>query len=233
MACGEMEKAQPAADMSLDPRDKPSQTSHHALMSFSSNAQMRALLRAQRIRVYEQKRYTMLDSGVRVDFYDKLGKHSSYLTSLSAMINDANKDMTAYDSVRIVSDSGTVVDTDSLQWLNGTQMMHSDADVKIVERNGRITRGRGFISDQSLDHYTILFPIILTPKNQFQVGTDPNDALRPETPTVPAQNAITGPSTFSLPASPIDSSKLINRASQRLDSVKKADTSKGKSWEKY
>ena len=164
--------------------DNPSQTSYQTSIRFSTDGSTRAILFAHRIRTYESQRFTLLDSGVRVDFYDKMGLHSSRLISSRARINDITHDMTAYDSVHIVSDSGTIVDTDSLEWHNKSQTLHSEARVRIAERNGRVTTGIGFESDQNLTSYRILHTMIIAPK----------DALGTATPgTGTASNARTQP----------------------------------------
>jgi LPS export ABC transporter protein LptC len=160
----------------------PTQTSHHTKMSFSSEGKVRAVLNAIGVRVFEQKRYTMLDSSVHLDFFDKETKHSSVLTSRRALIDDNSKDMTAYDSVKILSDSGTLVETDSLVWDNGTHKLHSDAFVRITEKTGRITRGHGFESDQDLVNYKILLPIIDAPTGAFQNFSNPGTLQSPNQP---------------------------------------------------
>jgi LPS export ABC transporter protein LptC len=137
-------------------------------MTFSSDGKVRAVMNARGVRVFEAKRHTLLDSSVHVDFFDRESKHSSVLTSHRAYIDDNTKNMTAYDSVRILSDSGTLVQTDSLVWDNGTHKLRSDAFVQITERTGRITKGHGFESDQDLVNYKILLPIIDAPSNSFQ-----------------------------------------------------------------
>jgi LPS export ABC transporter protein LptC len=137
-------------------------------MRFTNEGLSRATLKAGRIRVYDKRRQTVLDSSVRVDFFDREGKHSSVLTARWANINDQTKFMVAYDSVKIVSDSGTTVYTDSLTWNNETQRINSPANVKIVERSGRVTTGRGFESDQSLSNYKILRTTIVAPGSTLQ-----------------------------------------------------------------
>ena len=92
----------------------PSQTSAHTRMSFSTDGKIRAVMNAKGVRTFEQKRYTLLDSSVHVDFFDRDANHSSLLTSRRAYIDDNSHNMTAYDSVRVLSDSGTLVETDSL-----------------------------------------------------------------------------------------------------------------------
>ncbi len=176
--------------------DKPSQISYNTSMNFSSDGMLRAILHAGKVETYEQKHYTWLDSGVRVDFYDRKGEHSSILTSASARINATTNDMTAYGHVHITSDSGTKVDTDSLEWNNGNQTLHSDSRVHIVERNGRITDGLGFESDQNLEHYHILHPVIVAPSESLgarnRVGADKGNDLKPVQPSIPGEGAMKG-----------------------------------------
>ncbi len=161
-------EVKPSTAPLVSTEEMPSQTSAHTRMAFSSEGKIRAVMNAIGVRVFEQKRYTMLDSSVRVDFFDRESNHSSVLTSRRAYIDDNTKNMTAYDSVKVLSDSGTLVQTDSLLWNNGTHKLHSDAFVKISEKSGRITRGHGFESDQDLVNYRILLPIIDAPTNTFE-----------------------------------------------------------------
>ena len=171
-SCGSKE-VKPSAVSNATADELPTQTSQHTRMSFSGEGKVRAVLNAIGVRVFEQKRHTLLDSSVHVDFFGSDGNHSSVLTSHRAFIDDNTKNMTAYDSVRILSDSGTLVQTDSLLWNNTTQKLHSDAFVRISEKSGRITRGRGFESDQDLINYKILFPIIDAPTNTFENSNRP------------------------------------------------------------
>jgi len=173
--------------------DKPSQISYGTSMNFSAEGTLRAILHAGRVQTYDQKRYTWLDSGVKVDFFNRDGKHSSTLTSKTAKVVQTSNDMSAYGNVHIVSDSGTIVDTDSLLWNNRDQMLRSDAPVKIVEKNGRTTNGIGFESDQSLEHYRILHPTIVAPAGSL--GTRSNNStndLKPEAPAIPGGGAVGG-----------------------------------------
>jgi len=167
LSCTSGETEPPRTNMISD-ENQPTQTGSNTRVSFSSDGIVRAILNAKGIRMFERQHYTLLDSAVRVDFFDQENKHSSVLTSRRAFINDLNKNMTAYDSVRIVSDSGTTVITDSLFWDNTTKRIRSDANVTITEKNGRITRGKGFESDQDMTDYHILHPIIDAPAAVFQ-----------------------------------------------------------------
>jgi LPS export ABC transporter protein LptC len=170
--------------------DKPSQVSYNTSMNFSSEGLLRAILHAGRVAQYDVKHVTWLDSSVKVDFFNRDGKHSSTLTSDRAMIELMTNNMTAYGHVHIVSDSGTVVDTDSLEWHNKEATLHSDAPVHITEKNGRTTDGVGFESDQNLEHYKIMHPVIVTPSGSFELSRKPQNTVQPEAQPVPGANVF-------------------------------------------
>jgi hypothetical protein len=55
--------------------------------------------------------------------------------------------------------------------------------VRITERNGRITNGRGFVSDQDMTNYHILHPIIDAPTSAYQ---NPSSVAPLSTPIKPS-----------------------------------------------
>ncbi len=188
ISCDEGPKVAPSTAAEPLGANEAAQVSYNTSMIFSSDGLLRAILHAGRVEAFETRHYTWLDSGVRVDFYNNEGEHSSVLTSQSARVNSINNDMTAYGHVRIVSDSGTTVNTDSLLWDNKSQMVHSDAPVHIVEKNGRTTDGIGFESDQNLAHYHILHPTIIAPSGTF--STSHGTPAPPAQPYIPGSNAM-------------------------------------------
>ncbi len=191
LGCDEGPKVMPStANVPALGADKPGQVSYNTSMNFSASGVLRAILHAGRVQTFETKRYNWLDSSVRVDFYNRMGLHSSVLTSQSAKVNTANNNMTAYGHVHIVSDSGTTVDTDSLEWDNKAQTIHSDAPVHIVEKDGRVTDGIGFESDQNLEHYHIMHPTIVSSSDAFGLRKSSGNDLKPPTPEIPGAGAM-------------------------------------------
>jgi LPS export ABC transporter protein LptC len=193
LGCDEGPKVMPSAANapSIGTADKPGQVSYNTSMNFSASGVLRAILHAGRVQTFDTKRYTWLDSSVRVDFYNSESIHSSVLTSLTAKVNTTNNNMTAYGHVHIISDSGTTVDTDSLEWDNKSQTIHSDAPVHIVEKDGRVTDGIGFESDQNLEHYHIMRPTIVSSSDVFGARKPSSDNdLKPATPEVPGAGAM-------------------------------------------
>jgi len=131
----------------------PSQTSFEATVTFSDSGKVKAILKAGRIRVFSKFNYTLIDSSAVVDFF-KNGEHASTLTGRRGKIYDVTKDVEVYDSVKLVSDDGSILTTNKLLWVNKTQKIKSDEYVHIVTKTDDI-RGYGFEADQNLKNYVI------------------------------------------------------------------------------
>lgn len=152
-ACGDENKIQPSAN-DLKPTDSiPTQESYNSTVTFSDSGKTKAILIAGRIRIFSKFNYTLIDSGAKVDFY-KNGVYSSTLTGKRGKIFDATKDVEVYDSVKMVSENGSVLTTNKLYWINKTQRIKSDEFVHIKTPNEDI-RGYGFEADQNLKNYVI------------------------------------------------------------------------------
>src|SRR5437016_126177 len=80
IGCDESPKIAPSTSNSpIAGAEKPSQVSFHTSMNFSSSGMLRAILHAGRVQTFDLQRYTWLDSSVKVDFYNRDGKHSTTL----------------------------------------------------------------------------------------------------------------------------------------------------------
>jgi LPS export ABC transporter protein LptC len=134
--------------------DIPSQESWNAAITFTDSGRITAVLRAGHIATFDEKKITLLDSNVTVDFYDDSGRHTSVLTARRGIVNDVNHDFEAHENVVVVSDSGTTLVTQELYWTNATQKVHSPADVEITSPK-EFLQGQGFESDRGLKHYTV------------------------------------------------------------------------------
>jgi LPS export ABC transporter protein LptC len=149
------EKMKPAVTAVVTGEDLPSQESWNTKIIFSDSGKTKAVLHAGHIMVFDEKRYTLLDSNVVVDFFDRNEKHTSVLTARHGRVNDITHDFEAYDHVVVVSDSGTTLKSEELFWDNATQKIHTPAFVDIVSPTEHI-QGHGLESDQSLKNYKIL-----------------------------------------------------------------------------
>lgn len=82
-------------------------------------------------------------------FYDENGIITSTLNAQRGMVNSQTSDLFAQDSVLVQTSDSTILRTDSLVWNNKSQIILTDAWVKIQTKQGLI-EGQGLISDAAL-----------------------------------------------------------------------------------
>jgi LPS export ABC transporter protein LptC len=132
----------------------PSQESWNSTVTFTDSGRVKAILWSGHIASYAAKQYTLLSESVHVDFYNEFEQHTSLLTARRGKVDDRTQDFAAYENVVVISDSGTVLRTDSLYWDNATRKIRTDAFVDILSPTEHIM-GHGMMSDQGLKNYTI------------------------------------------------------------------------------
>lgn len=147
------EKIKPAV-VPIDQTEIPSQESWRSTVVFSDSARLKAILWAGHIAVYAPQRYTLLSDSIHVDFFNEEEQHTSLLTARRGKVNDQTQDLEAYDNVVVVSDSGTVLKSESLFWNNADRKIHTEAFVDISSPTEHIM-GQGMVSDQGLKNYRI------------------------------------------------------------------------------
>lgn len=148
------EKVKPTIDKSMTVGEMPVQESWDAVVFFSDSGKTKAILHAGHLRVFDKNQETLLDDHIKVEFYDSNLHKTSTLTALRGKVLDATKDLFAYDSVVVVSDSGTVIRTEELMFRDKDKKIMSDKFVTIVSPKETI-KGYGFESDQALRNYVI------------------------------------------------------------------------------
>ncbi len=137
----------------INSEDMPEQESWNSSVAFSDSGNVKAILRAGHIMLFNRKGYTLIDSGAKVDFYkDKI--LVSTLTSKRGKVIEPSKNIEIYDSVVVVNKEGSILITDKLFWDNATQKVSTDEYVKIKTPKEEV-EGIGFVSDQNLKNYTI------------------------------------------------------------------------------
>lgn len=89
---------------------------------------------------------------VRIDFFDREGKKNSSLTADQGLVYQRTNDLEARGRVRVTTETGVTLETDSLRWQNATGKIVSDAFVRVT-RHGDVVTGYGFESDATLEHF--------------------------------------------------------------------------------
>ncbi len=157
VSCEDPQKNKFKKTDSIDVTIAPDQVAYNLEVVFVDSSYTKAILNAQRGRIYNAKFETLLDGGLKVQFMSEFsGKRVSLLTADSAKIDDKTKNMLATGNVFVISDSSkTKLETSILEWNNSTRKLYSTAYVKITSPM-EVIEGYGFESDPNLTHYKIL-----------------------------------------------------------------------------
>lgn len=134
----------------------PDQESWDATIVITRNGKKSGKLAAGHVRKYSDKMITLLDEGIKVDFFDETGQHTSVLTANGGKVFDQRQDMLAYGNVVVVSDSGMTMHTDTLKWDNKNQKIFSEIAVIFTTNENDTLYGDSFVSDPNLDNYEIV-----------------------------------------------------------------------------
>jgi lipopolysaccharide export system protein LptC len=89
---------------------------------------------------------------ISIEFFDSNGKRYSRMTADQGLVDQRTNNLEAIGRVRIVTETGVHMETDSLHWLNQSQKIVSESFVKVT-RNEDVVTGYGFESDPNLDHF--------------------------------------------------------------------------------
>jgi len=148
------EKVEPTVNVKLSAEEIPDQESWNSTIFFTDSGKTKAILNAGHLRVFSIIKETLLDSNVRVDFYNNEEVHTSTLTSKRGKVDEKTNNLYAIDSVVAVNDSGIVITSNEMMWRNKDRKIVSDKYVTIVSPKEKI-EGFGFESDQNLQNYII------------------------------------------------------------------------------
>jgi LPS export ABC transporter protein LptC len=146
-------RVKPSVELNLRIEDLPSQESWNSVITFTDSGKTKAILWAGHLKKYNEKRETLLDQNIKVDFYDQIEVQTTTLTSKNGRVDESTNNLFAKDSVVVKSDSVTIK-TEEMMWRNKDRKIVSDKFVKVISPK-EIIEGYGFESDQSLKNYII------------------------------------------------------------------------------
>ena len=105
---------------------------------------------------------TKLKNNVTATFYNELGIKTSVLNSDSAIINEIDNSFNAFGNVKVVSDSGFILSTNSIYWDRNYNKVISNDSIRFTTEKNDTLYGLGFESDTDLSNWKILKPIGVT-----------------------------------------------------------------------
>ncbi len=148
------EKVEPTVNVQLTAEEIPDQESWNSTIFFTDSGRTKAILIAGHLRVFSKNKETLLDSNIRVEFYNNEEIHTTTLTAKRGRVDEQTNNLYAIDSVVAVNDSGIVITSDEMMWRNKDRKIVSEKYVTIVSPKEKI-EGYGFESDQNLRNYII------------------------------------------------------------------------------
>jgi len=112
-------------------------------------------IEAPRISRLEQKQLMLFDGGIRVDFFDRDGRHSAVMTSAEGEVLETTNLLTARGNVIVKSDSGMVLLTEELYYEQDVDRVITDGFVTVITENDSLS-GVGFSAAPDLSDWVIM-----------------------------------------------------------------------------
>jgi len=151
--------ARPAAPESAVPESEPpTQESWNSDLTLSRAGRPQAVIRYGHMEQYDSRRMAYFDGGIRVDFFDAGGRHTSVLTSDRGEYNSATEEVRGIGNVVVVSDTGATLRTAFLRWDPRVEKIQSDSAVTVTTQDADTLFGTGFESASDLSHWMIRKP---------------------------------------------------------------------------
>jgi LPS export ABC transporter protein LptC len=152
VSCTKIEEEQSTS--SLDQARIPDQESWKSVITMTKDGKKFAEVWAGYIAFYSEQGKTFLRDSIHADFFDRNGIHNSTLTADSGIVFSQTNNLIAYGEVKVVSDSGVVLETRELRWDNEKQKIISEVAVRFSTQVDTLL-GDSFVSDPDLTNYEI------------------------------------------------------------------------------
>ena len=136
--------------------EMPSEIVENVDMTYTDSGKLKAIVHAVLVEHFVDKNdpYLEMPKGVKADFYTPDGIIESNLEANYAINYEKRKIIELKDSVVVVNIKGETLETDKLIWDQNEQKIHTDAPVKITQKD-QIIYGEGFESNQNFTQYTV------------------------------------------------------------------------------
>jgi LPS export ABC transporter protein LptC len=146
-------------DVMALPKNKlsPSQVGDSVTMLYTDSAQLKIMLKANRMLLFNQnvsEPFTVLPKGVFVTFFDQDENVSATLKANYGVRYDLTRRMEAKYAVEVINKDGVKLETEKLIWDENTRKIYTDEFVKITT-DKEIIMGTGMVSNQDFTKYEL------------------------------------------------------------------------------
>ena len=132
----------------------PDQESWNSKIILSEEGIVRCIIHAGHLQQFEAGEIAKIDEGMKVDFFDEEGAHTSQLTAREGEVHQKTKDLEATGDVVIISEDGVRLRTDHIRWDNARQKILAPGEVTLSTDQGTET-GVGLEADAGFSHWTM------------------------------------------------------------------------------
>lgn len=136
----------------------PSQEGYDSKLFMTKAGIKQAVLNYGHMQKYSDEKVIYFDSGIELDFYNKDGEHTSYISAEQGEFHEKTEDVIGRGNVVVISDTGMTLFTEELRWDSKLNKILSDTLVMITTREGDTLYGKGFQSDPDLTRRVIYQP---------------------------------------------------------------------------
>jgi LPS export ABC transporter protein LptC len=132
----------------------PEQVLHGSSILLSERGIKKALIKSDYLEKYSVQDSTLM-AGIEATFFDSLGGVSSTLISDSGIVREKTSWLQVWGNVKVVSDNGVTLETNSLFWDEVKDSVTTESFVKITHGDN-VQTGYGLQSDKSLTNIRIM-----------------------------------------------------------------------------
>jgi len=132
----------------------PDQEAWNTTMYLSRDGRQEATIRAGHRLYFSETNVTVIDEGIHVEFFEEDGSLASTLEAEWGEIDGLTHNLRVRGGVTVHSTERGTLETDSLTWLNGANLIVTDAAVRLTGDTDVIA-GEGFEADPGMRRYII------------------------------------------------------------------------------
>lgn len=141
----------------------PEQEGWNATLTMSNHGELTSQIQYVRMLRFSNKKETRFSDGVTFSFYED-GAKISQIETKEAVLDERTNDIQFMGDVRVTTDDGLSVFTDTLFWQHGSERITSEAFVTVVTADSDTINGTGFESGKSFRNWVIRKPYGVTQK---------------------------------------------------------------------
>lgn len=135
--------------------DAPDRITTRSEQLYTEQGRPKYRLAAGEIREWlREPQRTLLEDGVRLEFFDSIGQPGSVLTSRRGIITHQARRMEAIGEVVFVNSKGERLETEQIIWYQDSARIYSDKAVRI-QRGDNIIHGQGLVAAEDFSRYQV------------------------------------------------------------------------------